>query len=341
MREKQDMLRAIGEAMRKQDFSSPEQAHSFLNQFIGMKMGDVTEALTGGVAGNDVEERAEDLFFEAVEARSMGACRRRLKEVLRLVPDHVRARTMLAKTEKNPGAAEKGFREAIASGERNLGALLDKGGGHLWGFIEARPYLEARAELAAFLAVLGRADESIEEHRAILVLNENDNQGVRDPLLSLLLQERRFADAGALVKKYDTDYSAVWLYSKAMLEFQRRAEEAQWATEKLGVAWLKQQMAAMAKGIMPKIPEAVRAADETLFKALKFNPWCAIRLLTSAGHSADDLPESYGPGSEEEAALFFHHHAPAWIKNPPALLWLTARAVPWLIKNGFGDHFAP
>ena len=335
------MLRAITQAMQGKDFSGPEEAQAFLNQFTGKKMSEITSSLIGESDEFDAEEKADDLFFEAMEARSAAACRRKLKEALRFNPNHVRAMMMLARSEKTPEAMERGLRNAIATGERNLGDMLPKGADHLWGFIEARPYLEARAELAEFLAAEVRLDESIAEHQAVLALNEHDNQGLRDPLLSLLLQTRRFKDARALVKKYDTDYSAVWLYAKAMLEFQRCAELAKWDFALLDQAWLVQQLAAAAKGSLPEIPKAVRVADKTLIKALKFNPWCAIFLLKPAEHINEPLPEFYSPGNVEEARLFLHHHAPAWIENPAALVWLMLTAMPWLIKNGFSDEVGP
>ena len=222
-------------------------------------------------------ERAEDLFFEAMEARTAATCRKKLKEVLKLDPDHVRALTALAMAEKKPQDVEKGLRSAIAAGARKLGPLLEAGEGQLWGFIEARPYMEARAELAQFLAQQEeRLDEAIAEHQELLRLNENDNQGIRDPLLGLLLETRRFDEARALVKKYDTNYAATWMYAKAMLEFQKCAELARWDTSGHDAAWLEGQMKEFAADARPILPKSVRLADRVLIKALKFNPWGAI-----------------------------------------------------------------
>lgn len=332
------MIRAITQVMKEKEFSGPEETQAFLDQFVGGKMSDITASLIGKKNELSAEERADNLFFEAMEAPAAIACRRKLKEALRLNPNHVRAMVALARMEKTAEAEECGYRNAIAAGERNLGDMLRQAGGHLWGFHEARPYLEARAALAEFLTAEGRLEESIEEHRAILALNENDNQGIRDPLLSLLLRTHRFADARVLVKKFDTDYSAVWLYAKAMLEFQRCAELAKWDTAHFDHSWLKRQVEAVARGIKPEIPKAIRAADKTLIKALKFNPFGAIFLFKPSVDIHEDLPDFYSPGSVEEARLFFHFHVSAWIENPAALLWLMVTAMPWLIKNGFSDE---
>lgn len=202
--------------------------------------------------------------------------------------------------------------------------------------------MEARAELARFLAGQeGRQIEAIAEHQEMLRLNENDNQGIRDPLLGLLLEARRFEEARVLVKRYQTDYAATWLYGEALLDFQQRAEQAKWGTGDHNGNWLEQQMRGMAGGVIPVTPESVRAADKRLLKALKFNPWCAIYLIRFDRHFDDELPGAYSPGSEEEARLFVEYQSAAWVGNPSALMWLMLTAMPWLVKNGYERNIAP
>jgi len=341
MREKEKMMNAAQKALRDMKIDSPEEANAFLSQFVGMHMADVTKAL-GGDATDDLEEQANEMFFEAMESRTRFAAKRKLAAVLKLDPGHVRALTALAMMESSPAKIETALRTAILAGERRLGPLLQEGHGELWGFLEARPYMEARAELAEFLAGQeGRQDDAIREHQELLRLNENDNQGIRDTLLALLLETRRFDDARALVKKYDTDHAATWMYSKALLAFEQHAAAARWDTTSHDQAWLERQMHGMAAGMVPDIPKPVRKADKALIKALKFNPWCAIYLFKTGEHLDDELPEYYSAGTEEEALLFVGHHANAWVKNPSALLWLMLTAMPWLIKNGYEAEIEP
>jgi tetratricopeptide (TPR) repeat protein len=341
-REKEDMLAALSEAVRGKDFSNEAELNAFLEQFVGMKMSDVTASLAGEQDEWSVQEQAEDLFFEAMEARTAATCRKKLKEVLKLDPDHVRALTALAKAERKPQDVEKGFRQAIAAGARKLGPLLEEGAGQLWGLLEARPYMEARAELALFLANdEERLDEAIAEHQELLRLNENDNQGIRDPLLGLLLEKRRFDEARALVKKYDTNYAATWMYAKALLEFQKCAELAKWDTNSHDAAWLEEQMKEFDGGTMPILPKSVRLADRVLIKALKFNPWAAIYLMNPGEHLDEERPSFYSAGSEDEARIFLECQGGAWVKSPSALVWLMLVAMPWLTKNGFADEVAP
>ncbi|HXY17585.1 MAG TPA: tetratricopeptide repeat protein [Gaiellaceae bacterium] len=69
---------------------------------------------------------------------------------------------------------------SVAAGERALGPrIFAEGAGYFWGLVETRPYMRARAALAALLWKLGRREEALEHARELLRLNPNDNQGIR------------------------------------------------------------------------------------------------------------------------------------------------------------------
>ena len=63
LQEKEAMFRAITQAMQGKDFSGPEEAQAFLNQFTGKKMSDITASLIGKKYELDAVERANDLYF--------------------------------------------------------------------------------------------------------------------------------------------------------------------------------------------------------------------------------------------------------------------------------------
>jgi len=86
--------------------------------------------------------------------------------------------------------------------------------------------MRARTGLANMLWKLQRYDEAIVHYRELLRLNPNDNQGVRDVLLNLLMFLERDADAGQLLAQYEDDASAVWLYSRALLVFRQAGASA-------------------------------------------------------------------------------------------------------------------
>ena len=80
--------------------------------------------------------------------------------------------------------------------------------------------MRAREGLAETLWRLKRYEEAVNHYRELLLLNPEDNQGNRYSLLNLLMQIERNKDALALLDQYRDEWSAVWLYSRALLEFQ-------------------------------------------------------------------------------------------------------------------------
>jgi tetratricopeptide (TPR) repeat protein len=92
--------------------------------------------------------------------------------------------------------------------------------GHFWGFLETRPYMRARAGLAIALMKLGEEDAAIDHFRAMLELNPNDNQGVRYLLLGCLLRRDDAAAVKKLLAAYEDEWSAYWLYTRALVAFQ-------------------------------------------------------------------------------------------------------------------------
>jgi tetratricopeptide (TPR) repeat protein len=115
----------------------------------------------------------------------------------------------------------------MEAGARALGAkYFRENTGHFWGLLETRPYMRARQGLAETLWRLKRYEEAIEHYRELLHLNSGDNQGNRYALLDLLIQIERYEEARTLLKQYGDEWSAVWLYSRALLEFQKRGASA-------------------------------------------------------------------------------------------------------------------
>ena len=57
--------------------------------------------------------------------------------------------------------------------------MFGENAGDFWLIFETRPYMRARAALAATLWRLGRREEAVEHQRDLLRLNPRDNQGLR------------------------------------------------------------------------------------------------------------------------------------------------------------------
>jgi tetratricopeptide (TPR) repeat protein len=235
-------------------------------------------------------ERAQDLVYRAFEARG----RRRVqlaRKALELSRDCADAWVILGEHATDLERARELYAEGVSAGERALGPqLFAHEARHFWGLVETRPYMRARFGLAQVLERLGRRDEAMDHYRELLRLNANDNQGVRDLLLPVLLISGRDDEAAALLDRYAEDAVAVWRYGHALVTFRREGDSA--------------------------------AARDRLREALRANRRVA-RYLAGAAALPDQDPETYAFGSEEEAVIAARTLAEAWSATPGAAAWLA------------------
>jgi tetratricopeptide (TPR) repeat protein len=183
------------------------------------------------------------------------------------------------------------YAEGVSAGQRALGPrVFEQEAGNFWGLIETRPYMRARFGLAQVLEQLGRRDEAMDHYRELLRLNPNDNQGVRDLLLPVLLISGRDDEAAALLERYGEDATAVWRYGHALVTFRREGDSA--------------------------------AARDRRREALRANRRAA-KYLDGAAALPDQDPETYAFGSEEEAVIAARTLAEAWRATPGAPAWLA------------------
>ncbi len=91
--------------------------------------------------------------------------------------------------------------------------------GRFWGYLQTRPYMRARHGLAMILVDMRRDNEAIAHFSAMLKLNPNDNQGIRYLLLAILLRQDDSDGVKALLASYTDDWSAQWLYTRALIAY--------------------------------------------------------------------------------------------------------------------------
>lgn len=257
------------------------------------------ERMLGGLGPskrND-EQRAQDLVYDAMEAPTWEQRLRKVRQALELDPENVDALLMLAeaaelKSEERIAA----LRDIVAAGAKRLGKkkfreLVP----HFWGFLETRPYMRARERLASELRDAGRLDEAAAEYAEMLTLNEGDNQGVRYELLPLLLAQGRLDDARALMKSYNDDcqWNVVFAWGR-VLERLLSKDEAGSAQALAAARKQNGHMEAYLKGHR-KLPK--------------------------------NLPDSYSPGSKEEALCYAGALLLAWKAHPAASAWLSTQSM--------------
>ncbi|MFL7837867.1 MAG: hypothetical protein AB8I52_03655 [Candidatus Promineifilaceae bacterium] len=268
-----------------QEFESEEELNAFFQQF--MESGQP-------IPHHKPEtplEKAQELVYEAWETENSSKRVRLARKALRTSPDCADAYLLLAEESANsPEEALELYEKAVQAGERALGPdAFSELEGHFWLATETRPYMRARLELAQLLWFLGESGKAIDELRDLLLLNPNDNQGVRYVLLPYLLQEGYEQEAADLLEQFKEDSSAAWAYTHALTLFMKHGPG--------------------------------RKANSNLKKALKANPHVPDFLL-GRERVLRDLPPLMTLGDPLEAAYYYVDYLPYWLRVRGAIDWL-------------------
>jgi tetratricopeptide (TPR) repeat protein len=253
-------------------------------------------AATAGVDRQDAIAEAQEIMYDAWEqttSRSRVALARKALGISPLCAD---AYNLLAAAAATPAEARALYTCGLDAGELVLGPEdFEEYAGHFWGFLETRPYMRARHGLALTLLQLGEEAAALEHFRAMLKLNPNDNQGIRYLLLASLLRRDDMPAVKTLLADYPDEWSAYWLYTRALVAYRENQASAP-ATLKL----LKDARSANAH--VPAILAGTKPA-----------------MLSSGGYVT--------VGGVDEASDYIRDCGAAWRKTPGAVEWL-ADAIP-------------
>ena len=189
------------------------------------------EGLLSGLAGmgrgrRSAVDEAQEIMYEAWEAPTRQRAVALAKKALAISADCADAYNLLA--EEMAQSLEEAielYRKGVEAGERALGKKAFKEDvGYFWGLLETRPYMRARAGLAQCLWEAGHREEAVEHYWDLLRLNPNDNQGIRYLLMPCLIELGRDGEAEKLFKQFEDDCMAVWMYSRALLDFRKHGD---------------------------------------------------------------------------------------------------------------------
>lgn len=216
----------------------------------------------------DDQRAAQMRFYDAMEARTEAEHLRLLRLSLKRDPRNVDA--LLLRLGSLPRAAQtsRAYALLVDLARARLGEDFERLAGAFWGFHETRPYMRARAELAAALLREGNWPAAREHYSWMLEANLSDNQGVRYLLAPLLLEREEFGRYDELATRYPEDGDAGWTWGKVLAAVLREAP-----------------------------PETLEPLVED---ARELNPH-VLQLLRGPRITAAELPDSYRFGSEEEA----------------------------------------
>lgn len=241
----------------------------------------------------DKLDQAQDLIYEAWESPSRIKRLALAKEALRISPYCAAAYNLMAKESDVLQEKTQLYVKALEVGKISLGErCFQEDVGFFWGLVETRPYMRALNGLAECHWKAGRLAETIELYREMLRLNPNDNQGARYPLISCLLEEGRWDETEEFLREWGDEASCFMEYSRALLSFAVSGKDGQ--------------------------------ADEYLKKAFASNEFVPS-YLTGERIVPFILPDYYGFGDDDEAAIYADLALKAWRKTPGAVDWVRVK----------------
>jgi tetratricopeptide (TPR) repeat protein len=247
----------------------------------------------GGRRANDATARAQEVMYDAWDQTTAPARIALARKALKISPLCADAYVLLAKEDaKSPEEALEYYRKGVEVGEQALGPKgFKEYAGHFWGFLETRPYMRARAGQAATLSALGDVEAAISNYRDMLRLNPDDNQGLRYVLAVCLMKSGNTEALKTLLKQYEEDVRALWLYTRALIAFR----ESEAGDEK---------------------------AEELARKAWKANSHVPAALAGTK--KVKPSTDGYITiGGEDEAAHYVNKWGFDWLTTPGAVDWLT------------------
>lgn len=239
-------------------------------------------------------DEAQALFWEAVEAETDEQELELLHEVLDMDPGNLDAVMVMMQHWRIKVADEiEILRRLILLGEKRIGKrAFEEMRGEFWGFLETRPYMRARHQLALALQACDRHREANAEWAQMLELNPGDNQGVRYELLASYFTCREVEEAKELLQRYSNsrEHSVVFAWGQVLADY--------------------------LDGDLPGATKALQAARA-------YNPH-AEGYASGKARMPRKLPQMYGIGTLEEAQCYAKRLRAMWKPYPEARKWLTS-----------------
>ena len=257
--------------------------------------------ITGG-SDDDALSKAQEVMYDAWERTTSRSRIALARKALTISPLCADAYNLLADEAATPEETRDLYIRGVEAGQLALGPEgFEEFDGHFWGFLETRPYMRARHGLAMTLLQLGEEDAALEHFRAMLKLNPNDNQGIRYLLLAGLLRRGDLADAKALLMSYADEWSANWLYTRALIAFREGTGN---------------------KPAALKLLKDARSSNEHVPAILVGNK---PPVLNETGYVT--------MGGPDEATYYVLEFGKAWKDTPGAVAWLIDKASPVSTKR--------
>lgn len=235
--------------------------------------------------------KAQRLMYQAWEERNPAKRIVLAHKALNVSEDCSDAYVLLAEEEASTvQQALEYYQAGVEAGKQALGsAYFEENMGHFWGLLETRPFMRSMEGMASCLWQLGRKAEALETYWEMLRLNPSDNQGIRYVMVDLLLNTNRMPELEKLLKLYQGEGSAVWLYTKALVAYRKKGEYT--------------------------------SSTRALKSAFRHNPH-VFDYLCGKKRIPNRLPGYIGIGDDAEAIAYAANHLNYWRQTPGALEWM-------------------
>lgn len=313
--EKERFFDLVQRELSKRNFASQKEADAFLAEhFTGRPM---EELMADFAPDPDPHFDALDIIAGIESAKSPSEVKKIAAKALDVDPHCVQAHLALARIASSSESTRTHLDQAIEAGQTEAAAdiaAVESGQcPSLWLMPRARPFLEAVEARAEFFWNLGLLDSCRADYEEILRLNPTDNQGVRSPLLTVLVLLDDLTAAQELLDRYPDDPSCAALYGRALVEFLQALAES---PDFLPVPERANPFDGMKS---PRLSQA----KELLRHAFAKNPWGAAFLIDPRISEIEPLP-SYRLHSPEEAVECARIASQAWCIPFAPAVWLLA-----------------
>ncbi len=180
-----------------------------------------------GSSHNETQREAQELIYEAFDTQDIDEKMGLVTKALTIDEDCADGWNLLAEYSDSPKQQLELHGRAEEAAMRSLGDDFEEFDGQFWGFHETRPFMRALEGQAQALTALGRHEEAIVIYLRMLTHNPNDNQGVRWPMLGLLLQLNKDKVASSLIDQFPDESFILWPLARILLALRSNASEAQ------------------------------------------------------------------------------------------------------------------
>ncbi len=241
----------------------------------------------------EVLAEADEFVYEAMNAETDEEAVRLARAALEITEDCADAWVLLGHYADSFEEAAENYNNGLEAAQRVLGEeFFQENAGHFWGILETRSFMRALFSLTNCMEDAGLLEVAVDSYISMLVLNPNDNQGARYPLMRLLVELQRDDEAEKLFEQYDEHIEASWNYSRVLIDFRKHGES--------------------------------RIADKSLEIAVIANDFVPDYLLGCCS-IPEEFPVDYIVGEESEAAAYAFLSRHVWEADPDALAWLGLR----------------